>query len=71
MRICAYCSRDVAVEVSGLWVHKLSDRWVSCNFNNQKELNGGDRADKSEPHLHDVRFTPPETNEVSQMLSID
>ena len=29
--ICPYCSQgDVAVEIFGFTVHKLSDRWIAC-----------------------------------------
>jgi hypothetical protein len=36
MTVCPFCVGDVAVEVSGLWVHKFPSRWITCNLKNQK-----------------------------------
>ena len=63
MGVCTYCDGDAAVEVFGLWVHKLPDRWISCNFKNQKCLSKNNQTKNHETYPHDVQLTSAKTDE--------
>lgn len=56
MANCPYCVGDVAVEVLGIWVHKLPSRWISCNLRNQenREEIPCEHESSMPPYLHEL-----------------